>query len=36
MSKEDIKKFVNAITQAWIKFMPKHEQLVSSGIQAKK
>ena len=35
-SKEDIKKFVNAITQAWIKFMPKHEQLVSSGIQAKK
>ena len=35
-SKEDIKKFVNAITQAWIKFMPKHEQLVSTNLQAKK
>jgi len=35
-SKEDIKKFVNALTQAWVKFMPKHEQFISSNIQAKK
>ena len=35
-SKEDIKKFVNALTQAWVKFMPKHEQFISSNLQAKK
>ena len=35
-SKEDIKKFVNALTQAWTKFMPKHNQLSSYNLQAKK
>ena len=35
-SKEDIKKFVNALTQAWIKFMPKHNQLSSLNLQVKK
>ena len=35
-SKEDIKKFVNALTQAWTKFMPKHNHLSSYNLQAKK
>ena len=35
-SKEDIKKFVNALTQAWTKFMPKHNRLSSYNLQAKK
>ncbi len=35
-SKEDIKKFVNALTQAWTKFIPKHNQLSSYDIQVKK
>ena len=35
-SKGDIKKFVNALTQAWTKFMPKHNHLSSYNLQAKK
>ena len=35
-SGDDIKKFVNALTQAWTKFMPKHSQLTSLNLQVKK
>ena len=35
-SKEDIKKFVNALTQAWVKFMPKHSAIINSNLQLKK
>ena len=35
-TKEDIKKFVNALTHAWTKFMPKHNQLSSFNFQVKK
>ena len=36
LRKEDSKKFVNALNQAWTKFMPKHNQLSSYNHQAKK
>ena len=35
-TKEDIKKFVNALTHAWTKFMPKYNQLSSFNLQVKK
>ena len=35
-SKEDIKKFVNALTQAWVKFMPKHSSFINNDLVIKK